>query len=270
MMFPDRSPTVDDSDVDELRTETTHSNKKRSSDNPFERTHVTTLHTMSGQDQARAQQNPHAPNFAQLANAFDAQDKLIISLRQENQLLHRKLASMNGVELSNRKRQKSIHMTRLPPNVVLCASTSEVAHLMAKITQSDKFGVTIYTNKEGIPQITFKPDVALSVATGLVEFAHAHAKRPSINEKAIVLSGKHRGEHVTVLGINAKDDSAVVKVERMTKAAKESNVNECDVDSTDDEAEDDVMNMEWFPNDVKTDVPLTMLAVRLASGTSHS
>ena len=47
-----------------------------------------------------------------------------------------------------------------------------------------------------------------------------------------------------MIRINNKDKSAVIKVERMTKASKEANHNsDCDLDSTDDEDED-VMDME--------------------------
>lgn len=268
MMFREDSPTANDTDHDDAPMDKTHSNRIKPADDPIETTQMTPLRAMGGQLCARPK--PDVPDFTQLANVFDTQDQLINCLRQENQLLHRKLATMNGVKSFSRKRAKSTRMRRLPSNVILCASPSEIAHLMSKMTQSDKSAAIISTTKDGTPQITFKPDSTLTMTSGLMEFTNAHVKRPSVHEKAIVLSGKHRGEHVTVLGINAKDQSAVVKVERMTKAAKDANANECELDSTDDEKEADVMDMEWLPNDIKTDVPLSTLGVRFASGTAHA
>ena len=41
-------------------------------------------------------------------------------------------------------------------------------------------------------------------------------KTPGEGDKAIMLGGKHRGQHVTVLSVDASTQLAIVKVERMT------------------------------------------------------
>ena len=66
-----------------------------------------------------------------------------------------------------------------------------------------------------------------------------------------------------VLGVNERDDTAVVRVEIMTTAAKEAiTINDDEFVCLDDEWDGSNMSNEWFPSDVKTDISLKMLGLR--------
>ena len=78
---------------------------------------------------------------------------------------------------------------------VWIASPGELSQMITRSNSICKFA----TDKNGMPQVLFKPEGGVSVNAALFNFTITHVKRPSINDTAIVLYGKHRGEHVIVL-----------------------------------------------------------------------
>lgn len=207
-------------------------------------------------------------NLQNLVTAFQEKDVAIRTLLRENKTLHRRLAKSHGVDMKRARREDNANAA-LPPNVLLSASPSEIKQLCSQVKY------VVATDGNGVPNIHIQPEGhQLSDVTRLLNFTTEHVKRPSVGDKAIVTHGKHYGQHVTVLDLYNTDNTAIIKVERMTKSEKESNgmLKETNSDAqeltsfleqdSDDEMSNGILNADWQPSQVKADIPIKMLAVR--------
>lgn len=206
-------------------------------------------------------------DFAALATQWKRKDDENEALRAENQRLTKMLAEkQNALTGAERKRTRDESKDPLPANTRLRASPDALralAHSMRGV-RSGMPGMTVTTRADGTINVHVHGS-DLFDQSKLLEFAHQNVQRPAKGDKALVLSGKHRGEHVTVLGVDEQTQEAIVKVERMTKAALVKNDKDKSAEDgslSDDEMDDDEFAEEWRPNELKAGIPLTLLGCR--------
>lgn len=184
------------------------------------------------------------------------------SLNSQNQKLTLQLANKEGA-LTSKKRERTEESPSLPGNVLLDPSADSLREFLRALTDNWKStqGLTITTRDDGLINIVVHGNQKVHTIPKIVSFANRTLRKPQKGDKAILLDGPHIGEHVTIVSVNGADQTAIVKVERMTKAEKEHK--DKIVKHAGDLAEDyELFCEQWNPNDLKANIPLSDLAVR--------
>jgi hypothetical protein len=215
-------------------------------------------------------------------------DARMRALEMQNIDLKRRLfETLDARESSDCKlrRLKREKRNPLPPHTRLVLSVKEACTIM-KIAcsqsvdedPSDSDDTQLDTPGQGMPIYpigydaftTAEGNVHIMVHGGnglllsqIVEQSHKHLPDltkvyPSKNDKCVMVYGKHRGYHIQICAVDDRDNTAVVKVDRMTvKQMKESNiVSTSDVDAS----FEDVL---WKPGETIAGVPLQHIAPRI-------